>query len=142
MNDLIIIDPIAVKDKNDVVKVLTILEKIGIERMSAKKKNYLADEKKTVDNDFMIQEDDGGFRIQSHYLGFGISLENLEKQVDDIIEKHPDICKKLKEIENKKKELTEEIEKKKKKLTEEIDNINMEFKGRKKSLPIIHLKEN
>jgi hypothetical protein len=143
MNDLIIIDPIAVKDKNDVVKVLTILEKIGIERMSEKqKKNYLADEKKTVDNDFMIQEDDGGFRIQSHYLGFGISLENLEKQVDDIIEKHPDICKKLKEIENKKKELTEEIEKKKKKLTEEIDNINMEFKGRKKSLPIIHLKEN
>jgi len=89
MKDLIKIEPIAVKDKNDVVKALTILERIGIEKMSEdQKKNYLTDEKRTVNNNFMIQEDDGGFRIQSHYIGFGISLESLEKQVDDIIEKH------------------------------------------------------
>lgn len=143
MKDLVRMDPIAVKDKNDVVKALTILERIGIERMSEEqKKEYLADEERTVDNNFMIQEDDGGFRIQSHYLGFGISIESLEKQVDKIIKKYPDICERLKEIENKKKELTKEIEEKKKKLTEEIDNINVEFKGHKKSLPIIHLKEN
>jgi hypothetical protein len=142
MKDLIRMDPIAVKDKNDVVKALTILERIGIEIMSEeKKKTYLADNTKTVDNNFMIQEDDGGFRIQSHYLGFGISIESLEKQVDKIIKKYPDICERLKEIENKKKELTKEIEEKKKKLTKEIDNINAEFKGRKKSLPIIDLKE-
>ena len=142
MKDLIRIEPIAVKDKNDVVKALTILERIGIERMSEEqKKEYLADEERTVDNNFMIQEDDGGFRIQSHYLGFGISIESLEKQVDDIIKKYPDICERLKEIENKKKELTKEIEEKKKKLTKEIDNINAEFKGSKKSLPIIDLKE-
>ena len=143
MNDLIRIEPIAVKDKNDVVKALTILEKIGVEIMSEEqKKNYLTDEKKIVNNNFMIQEDDGGFRIQSHYLGFGISLENLEKQVNNTIEKYPNICKRLKEIEYMKRKLTKEIEKKKKKFTKEIDNINIELEGYKKSHPIIHLKEN
>jgi hypothetical protein len=142
MEKLIKMDPIAVKDKNDVVKALTILEKIGIERMTEEqKKSYLADPTRTVDNYFMIQEDDGGFRIQSHYLGEGISIESLEKQVDDIIKKYPDICEKLKEITNKEKELEKEIEEKKKKLTKEINNISVEFEGRKKSLPIIDLKE-
>jgi len=142
MKNLIEIEPIAVKDKNDVVKALRILERLGIERMSEKqKKTYLADEKRIVDNYFMIQEDDGGFRIQSHYLGFGISLESLEKQVDDIIEKHPDICDRLKEIEEKKKKLTEEIEEKRKKLKEEVDGLNIEIDGQKKSFPIISLKE-
>lgn len=143
MKDLISIDPIAVKDKNDVVKALTILERIGIERMSEEqKKIYLADENRTVDDNFMIQEDDGGFRIQSHYIGFGISLESLKKQVDDIIEKHPDICERLKEIVNKKNELTKEIEEIKKKLAEEIRNINTEINDSKNSFPIIVLKEN
>ena len=142
MKELIRIEPIAVKDKNDVVKALTILEKIGVEVMSEeKKKEYLADPTRTVDNNFMIREDDGGFRIQSHYLGFGISIESLEKQVDDIIKKHPDICEKLKDIANKEKELAKEIEEKKEKLTKEINNINAELKGRKKSLPIINLIE-
>ena len=132
MKDLIKIEPIAVKDKNDVVKALTILERIGIEIMSEeKKRNYLADEKRTINNNFMIQEDDGGFRIQSHYIGFGISLESLKKQVDDIIEKHPNICEKLKEIKNKKKELIKEI-----------NNKNVEFKNSKKFFPIINIKEN
>lgn len=110
MKNLVSIEPIAVKDKNDVVKALTILERIGIKRMTdEQKKNYLTDETRVVDNNFMIQEEDGGFRIQSHYIGSGISIESLEKQVSDIIEKHPDICERLIEIENKKNELTKEI---------------------------------
>ena len=73
MKNLIRIEPIAVKDKNDVVKALTILEKIGIKIMTEEqKKKYIDDDTRTVDNNFMIQEEDGGFRIQSHYLGFGI----------------------------------------------------------------------
>jgi hypothetical protein len=129
---LIKIEPIAVKDKYDVVKALTILEKIGIEIMSdEKKKNYFLDETKTVDNNFMIQEDDGGFRIQSHYIGSGISLESLDKQVNDIIEKHPNLCERLKEIENKESELRKEI-----------NNMNNIIDDSKKSLPIITLKEN
>ena len=132
MKDLIRIEPIAVKDKNDVVKALTILERIGIKRMSdEQKKIYLTDEEKIVDNNFMIQEDDGGFRIQSHYIGFGISIESLEKQVGDIIKRHPDICKRL-----------EEIEEKNKKLMEEINNMNVEINDNKISFPIINLKEN
>jgi len=121
MKNLVSIEPIAVKDKNDVVKALNILERLGIKRMTEEqKKNYLADENKTVNNNFMIQEEDGGFRIQSHYIGFGISIEKLEKQVNDIVEKHPDICERLIEIETKKNELTKEIEEKKQRLTEEI----------------------
>lgn len=110
MKNVVQIEPIAVKDKNDVVKALIILEKIGIKIMSdEKKQNYLADEKKTVDNNFMIQEDDGGFRIQSHYIGSGISIESLEKQVNDILEKLPNICEKLTEIETKRTGLQKEI---------------------------------
>jgi len=104
MNNLILIkiNPIAVKDKNDVVKALTILEKLGIHRMSdEQKQNYLLDDTKTVENNFMIQEKDGGFRIQSHYIGSGISIESLEKQVNNLLEKHPNLCDLLNEIKSK-----------------------------------------
>ena len=142
MKNLVSIEPIAVKDKNDVVKALTILERIGIKRMTYdQKKNYLADKTRTVDNNFLIQEEDGGFRIQSHYIGFGISIENLEKQVNDIVEKHPDICERLIEIESKKNELTKEIEEKKQKLTEEINNVSVKIKEVEKSYSVIELKE-
>ena len=142
MKKLISIEPIAVQDKNDVVKALTILEKIGINVMTeTKKKNYLADEKRTVDNNFMIQEDDGGFRIQSHYLGFGISLESLEKQVNEIIEKYPDICERITEIEEKTKKLTKEIEEKKKKLAEDIEKTSVKIKDVEKSYSVITIKE-
>lgn len=124
MKNLVKIEPIAVKDKDDVVKALTILEKLGIKRMSEEQKiNYLADEEKVVNNNFMIQEDDGGFRIQSHYIGHGISIESLEKQVNKILKKHP--------------KLTEEFEGLKKRegdLKHELDEI-------KKSYPVIKIKE-
>lgn len=142
MKNLISIEPIAVKDKNDVVKALTILEKLGIKRMTEEqKKYYLADEKRTVDNNFMIQEDDGGFRIQSHYIGFGISIESLEKQVNAILEKHPNICERLTEIETEINELSKEIEDKKQKLTEEIKIARIKIKEVEKSYSVIELKE-
>lgn len=129
MKNLVSIEPIAVKDKNDVVKALTILERIGIKRMTDEQKNnYLIDETRTVHNNFMIQKEDGGFRIQSHYIGFGISIENLEKQVNDIVEKQPDICERLIEIETKNNELTKEIEEKKQKLAEEINNVSVKIR--------------
>lgn len=131
MKNLIKIEPIAVKDKNDVVKALTILEKIGIEVMSdEQKKSYLTDENRTVDNNFMVQEDDGGFRVQSHYIGFGISLKNLEKQVDDVIKKYPNLCDKLKEINKKEMEISEQISAK-----------NIEIKELVNSFEIINIVE-
>ena len=106
MSNLIQIDPIAVKDKHDVVKALTILERLGINRMNdEQKQQYLDDERRTVEDNFMVQEDNGGFRIQSHYIGHGISIESLEKQVDDIINDRPDICEKILEIQNLENEL-------------------------------------
>ena len=142
MKNLVSIEPIAVKDKNDVVKALNILERLGIKRMTdEQKKNYLADENRKVDNNFMIQEDDGGFRIQSHYIGLGISIKSLEKQVNDIVEKHPNICERLIEIETKINELKNEIEGKKQKLTEEINNASIKIKEVEKTYSVIELKE-
>jgi chromosome segregation ATPase len=85
----------------------------------------------------MIQEEDGGFRIQSHYIGFGISIEKLEKQVNDIVEKHPDICERLIEIETK----NNELESKKKLLEEEIKEAGVKLTELKKSYSIIEIKE-
>jgi vacuolar-type H+-ATPase subunit I/STV1 len=142
MKNLIQIDPIAVKDKRDVVKALTILEKIGIVRMSEKEKEtYLTDNTRQINNNFMIQEDDDGFRIQSHYLGHGISMKNLEKQIDEIINKYPNICEKVKEIKNKQEEIINEIENIKKEFTKEIQIKNENLKTVEDSLTIIFLKE-
>lgn len=143
MKNLISIDPIAVKDKNDVVKALTILEKVGIVIMPEEKKAaYLLDETRTVENYFMIQEDDGGFRIQSHYLGFGISLESLEKQVNDILEKYPDIGNRIKEIKDKEDKLAKEIKEKEDALAEEIKAKDKEIeKEIIKSILPLHIKE-
>ncbi len=142
MKKLVTIEPIAVKDKNEVVKALRILEKIGINRMTEEQKeNYLADESRTVDNNFMIQEEDGGFRIQSHYIGFGISIESLENQVNDILENYPNICERLVEIENKKNDLTKEVENKRKELEDEINKIKGKINNVEDSHAIITIKE-
>jgi len=142
MGNLIQIEPIAVKDKNDVVKALNILERIGIKRMTDEQKaKYLADPSRKVDNNFMIQEEDGGFRIQSHYIGFGISIENLEEQVNEILEQMPDLCVKIEEIETKKTQLNKEIEEKRNKLKKEIEKTVSEIKGQEDSFGIIKIKE-
>lgn len=142
MKNLVSIEPIAVRDKNEVVKALRLLEKIGINRMTEEQKeNYLADESRTVDNNFMIQEEDGGFRIQSHYIGFGISIESLENQVNNILENYPNICERLVEIENKKNDLTKEVENKRKELEDEINKIKGKINNVEDSHAIITIKE-
>ncbi len=98
---LIKIEPIAVKDKNDAVKALRLLERLGIEIMTDEKKDeYLADDARDIGNNYMIQEEDG-FRIQSHFLGDGISLEALEVQIDNILSQYPTFpttVRKIKEL--------------------------------------------
>ncbi len=142
MKDLIKIEPIAVKDKNDVVKALTLLERIGIKRMSeSQKTNYLEDDNKQVDNYFMVQEDDGGFRIQSHYIGFGISLESLEKQIDTIIVKHPDICNIIEDIQKKKEMLSLEIKEMEETFAREINDKKESINGLQNDVSIIEIKQ-
>lgn len=133
--NLIKIDPIAVKNKEEVIKAFTILEKIGIHVFDdEQKKNYLEDENRQVENNYMMQESDGGFRIQSHYIGSGISIKNLEKQVNEILQKSPDIADKIREI-------NQLIEKK----NQEIEKLESEVKHKKSELTknkdILHLKE-
>ena len=108
---MIKIDPIAVKDKRDVIKALTILEKIGINVFSETEKEiYLNNESRTVNNNFLIQEEDGGFRVQSHYIGNGISLESLETQVDKINITYPNVVKQMKELTELKNKIQAEIQ--------------------------------
>lgn len=108
---MIKIDPIAVKDKHDVIKALTILEKIGINVFSETEKEiYLNNESMTVNNNFLIQEEDGGFRVQSHYIGNGISLESLETQVDKINITYPNVVQQMKELTELKNKIQAEIQ--------------------------------
>lgn len=128
MRNFLSIDPIEVKDKDDVIKALIILERIGIKQMTDEQKaNYLADKDKVINNYFMIQGDDGSFRIQSHYIGFGVSVESLEKQVNEIIKRHPDICERLIDVETKRDELIKEFDKNIRELSEERNVINVKI---------------
>lgn len=129
------IDPIAVKNKEEVIKAFTILEKIGIDVFDDKqKKNYLEDEKRKVENNYMMQESDGGFRIQSHYIGTGISIESLEKQVNEILQESPDIAVKVREI----NELIEKSQREIEKLESEVKHKKSELTKNKE---ILHIKQ-
>lgn len=144
MKSIIDIDPIVVSDKNDVIKAVTILEKIGIKVMSEEgKEKYLTSENTTVNSGFLVQDENGAFNMQSHYIGYGISLENLEKQVDDIIKKYPDIYEKMTETENKINELAKDLTEKKNKLDELIEEKERELEEIENSFPysVIKLRE-
>lgn len=76
------IGAIAVKDKKDVLRAAEILEKYHINVFSSKetRENYLNDDSKFVNNNFLMNDKDG-WRIQSHYIGFGIKPEEIEELI-------------------------------------------------------------
>jgi len=77
---------ISVKDVGDVIKADDLLSRLDIKLLNDKDK-FLEDEKeKPVKNNFIIR-DGNGWRIQSHYLGCGMSVDDLEKCVDYITKK-------------------------------------------------------
>jgi len=77
---------ISVKDVDDVIKVDDLLSRLDIKLLTDKDK-FLEDEKeKPVENNFIFR-DGNGWRIQSHYLGYGMSVHDLEKCVDYITKK-------------------------------------------------------
>ena len=89
MKNLNEIDVIAVKDKNDVLKASELLEKIGLKVFrSEETKNKFIQEGDDVKNNFLIKDVEG-WRIQSHYLGNGISVEECEKKINQLILKNP-----------------------------------------------------
>jgi hypothetical protein len=71
-------DAILIKNTQDLFKADMLLRSIGIGIFSddAKRKQY---EKKDV-NGFLIKDQDG-YRIQSHYIGFGTPVDVLEVKI-------------------------------------------------------------
>jgi len=90
-------DLIAVKDKQDVIKAANILKEIldiDIFRSEEVKKKYLEDSTKTVNNNF-LKCIDGDWSIQSHYIGFGISTDNLIQELMEAFGKSTELSQKL-----------------------------------------------
>lgn len=72
------ISVIAVKDKYDVLKASDLLESVGIPVFaSAETKAKFIETGDNVKNNFLMR-DGLGWRIQSHYIGDGMSIEELE----------------------------------------------------------------
>jgi len=90
-------DFIAVKDGNDVVKAADILKEIlNINVFSSEEsKNKFLQSSKDVCNNFLVAEDDGHWRIQSHYIGDGISTDILAYELMTTFGKCVELSKKL-----------------------------------------------
>lgn len=79
-------DIISVKDTDDVIKAHDLFDKLNINLLSDKKGFLYNSKSKPVENNFIIK-DSNGWRIQSHYIGTGMGVEDLEKCVNYITEK-------------------------------------------------------
>lgn len=76
---------IAVKDKSDVLRADEILGRIGISIFSSEeKKNKFIKNGDDVKDNFLIQGEDG-WRIQSHFLGFGVTTDELEEKINRVL---------------------------------------------------------
>jgi len=115
-------DVILVKNQEDVIKVDNILSKIGIQVLSDENRKEWETETKDVDNNFLIKEDDG-WRIQSHYLGFGTPVEKLEEKINIILTNSEAISKILKLKKDKIRDLEKEIIIIKESMKKVLDNI-------------------
>ena len=71
---------IAVKDKQAVIEVAEILEKYGINVFSSKeKKQNFVENGLDFNNHFLVKDQTGpGWRAQSHYLGSGVQVGEIE----------------------------------------------------------------
>ena len=93
------IDPIAIKDKNDLLKAAEILEKIGIYIFSSEEDKKNCEKNwNDITNNFLIKDSYNNWRIQSHYLSQGITIENLEEQVNYFLNKYPNLLNEIEKI--------------------------------------------
>lgn len=77
---------ISVNDDDDIIKTHELLTQLDIEVISNMETFLMTDKSKQVKKGFVIR-DGSGWRIQSHYLGWGMNVEDLEKCVNYITEK-------------------------------------------------------
>ena len=75
---------IAIKDNDDLLKAHQLFGELNIIVVRSLDDKFLDGLRiKPIDNEFLIKDSDG-WRIQSHYIGFGMNVEDLEKCVNYI----------------------------------------------------------
>jgi len=80
---------IAVKNKAEVLKAAELFEKVGIRIFGSKEsKQRFIKNGDDVKNNFLIRDNDGNCRIQSHFLTDGTSVSELEKRVNKIVKEN------------------------------------------------------
>lgn len=130
--NLITIDPIFVRNKKEVVEAFEILDKIGMAfslSTEEQRNKYLSDETRTIENNYIVQEDgDDGYRVQSHYIGNGISIESLREQVNGILVKYPNIKEQIETIRKRNRRIKNLELKLREDLKKEIENLDAELK--------------
>jgi hypothetical protein len=116
---------IVVYTKSDVIEASEQLERIGISVFHGedKKRDFLDNKNVEETRGFLIQ-DGKGWRIQSHFLGDGISVAELVHKIDSILVKCPDIKERMELIEMMKK--TKEL--RKIRFKEEEEKLDLEIK--------------
>ena len=82
-------DIISIKDSSDMIKTNDLFSKLNIKLLTKEKyKKFLESSKdktkETIDNNFLIKDSEG-WRVQSHYIGYGMNVEDLEKCVNYIM---------------------------------------------------------
>lgn len=88
------IDVIAVKNKEDVIKASELFEKIGINIFTTlESKLKFMETGDNVNNNFLIKDNDDGWRIQSHFITDGTSIPELESIINNINEENPNLLK-------------------------------------------------
>lgn len=106
---MINISGIAVKDKYDILKAAEILEKIGIKIFSSEKKKTECLTWDDVDDNYLMQNEDGSWRIQSHLMTANFTIESLNEYVNKLLENNPTIKKDIETLLYLKEKLKKEL---------------------------------
>jgi hypothetical protein len=88
------IEVIRVNNSADVLKAADLLETVCIHIFSSKKMktNFINNSRTVIDGIFLVKNKDWKhWGIQSHYIGDGISVDELEQKIEEILEVYPNI---------------------------------------------------
>lgn len=79
---------IAVKNKEEVLKAAELFGKVGIKIFGSEesKQRFIKNGGDVKDN-FLMRDDDGSCRIQSHFITDGMSISELSKRVSEFLKK-------------------------------------------------------
>ncbi len=121
------IEVIRVNNVADVIKAADLLETIGIYVFSSdKKKTNFANIGSVRDHNFLIKETFGyDWGIHSHYIEEGISIDELDEKIEEILEIYPNIKESMEGVEI----MTEELGKIRVSLSE-IEVPQLRFDGK------------